>query len=152
MKRGCSKGCPYGLPITIGCKNVGSLIKEMRPISDEKTGEVNYSNVAINWKKMFFQMMKDSKKRFRCPYAEKIGDREVLCSYQDKSIESPSEPKEGEVSIALDAQPVINIFDKQPTNNGTPYYGDASFNDDNYRNTEVSLGLANVGRENSRLT
>ena len=50
MRRGKDKGCPFALPINLGCKNIGKKVEELRPIVDEKTGETDYSNQEFNFK------------------------------------------------------------------------------------------------------
>lgn len=149
--RGGSKGCPFGLPISMGCKNVGKNIEKMRTIKEEKSEELNYSNVEYNWKKLFFIITgKDSEKR-RCPYAEQIDGTKnlVICSYKEKEDVLEDEQKMNQIPIS-GSPTQINVFDTNPTNNGLPLYGDSSFTDDNIR--DIPLGLANVGRENSKLT
>ena len=150
--RGGTKGCPFGLPISMGCKNVGKNINNMREIKDESTEELDYSNVSYNWKKFFFIITGDDYEKRRCPYADQIDGTKnlVLCSH-GISGESQEESGKQMNQIPISGSPSqISVFDTNPTNNGLPLYGDSSFTDDNIR--DIPLGLANVGRENSKLT
>lgn len=148
MIRGKVKGCPFALPIKLGCENVGKQIESMRPIVDPKTGEANYSNAEFNFKKFFYVMTGDDKNKRRCPFAKTIdgNKNQVICTYGEV------ENSDGEVTqLSIDGSPTqINVFDTNPTNNGLPLYGDSSFEDDNIR--DIPIGLANVGRQTPDLT
>ena len=149
--RGGKEGCPFGLPVTMGCKNVGKNIDNMRPIKNNKTEEVDFSNVEYNFKKLFFIITGKEANKRRCPYAEGIDGvkKLTMCSYEEETYNSEEHRKVDQIPIS-GSPSQINVFDTNPTNNGLPLYGDSSFTDDNIR--EIPLGLANVGRENSKLT
>jgi len=77
----------------------------------------------------------------------------VICTFMSNKNNSNEEEKAqiSQTQFPVEGSPTqINVFDTNPTNNGLPLYGDSSFTDDNIR--EIPLGLANVGRENPRLT
>jgi len=153
VKRGRSKGCPFGMPITLGCKNVGQKIKTMSTIKEEEG--LNYSNLESNFKKLFYILTGSDKEKRRCPYAKEIDGTKgmVICTFMSNKNNSNEEEKAqiSQTQFPVEGSPTqINVFDTNPTNNGLPLYGDSSFTDDNIR--EIPLGLANVGRENPRLT
>lgn len=148
MRRGKDKGCPFALPINLGCKNIGKKVEELRPIVDEKTGEIDYSNQEFNFKKFFYILTGDEKFKRRCPFAETIdgNKNQVICTYGIVQEEEP-----GATQLSIEGSPTqINVFDTNPTNNGLPLYGDSSFEDDNIR--DIPIGLANVGRQTPDLT
>jgi hypothetical protein len=69
--------CPFGLPILLGCKNVGDLIDKMAPINvmgedsseEEKQAIITANNHLLNWKSPGAP----------CKYADKIiGNKEAV--------------------------------------------------------------------------
>lgn len=152
-KRGGSKGCPFGLPISLGCKNIGQQIKNMTPILTEKG--LDYSNVENNFKKLYYCLTGPDKNKRRCPYAKDIDGVNgfVMCTFgcKEDANEDNNSEQISKTQFPVEGSPSqINVFDTNPTNNGLPLYGDSSFNDDNIR--EIPIGLANVGRDNPKLT
>tara|TARA_B100000579_G_C22847676_1_gene865382 strand:+ start:5631 stop:6071 length:441 start_codon:yes stop_codon:yes gene_type:complete len=146
MKRGKIHPCPFALPVSLACEQVGDKISQMEEVLGENSDNPDYSVVEKNFKKLFYIITGEEKYKRRCPYAEKVNGKEriVYCTH--------GIPEEQEATqFSIEGSPTqINVFDTNPTNNGLPLYGDSSFTDDNIR--DIPLGLANVGRENSKLT
>ena len=67
LLRDSNDGCPFNLPIPLGCANVGEFIHNMKPYKD------NYQK---------FILQSNGKK---CPFAEKIIKNVVDCSYEEEN-------------------------------------------------------------------
>ena len=63
MIRGSSKGCPFGLPIPYGCKNVGESIKYMSHKKEDDSSSEHNFNI------LFMSIMEGGSE---CPYADTI--------------------------------------------------------------------------------
>lgn len=94
MIRGKTKMCPFGLPVTYGCKCAGGLTEEgsaaislMKPVTKIKDEDLAIEVIEGNW-----ELLDLVEKSSRCPYADAIIDdgSAVDCKYNEDSSILPA--------------------------------------------------------------
>lgn len=84
--------CPFGLPITDGCRNAGSGIDRLCPLDDIEDDTVKEAKGKLNRKVFFY-----SHEGKRCKYAENLlKDKEMVnCNWGDTAEGMPTPTLEG---------------------------------------------------------
>ena len=67
MIRGKTRQCPFGLPISGGCKSAGAAVVQMTELSSENSDEERRDIMEENWNQLL--LLGDSK---ACPFADLI--------------------------------------------------------------------------------
>jgi len=87
MIRGKTKKCPFGLPITMGCKTAGNAISKMMPLelADDKEGAEEIADDNL-------ELMLMTEEVSKCPFADMIlkEKESVDCKYDPKQSTIPA--------------------------------------------------------------
>ena len=90
--------CPFGLPITFGCKNAGDHVDKMASfdvMGKEVSEEEKEMLAAANTKLLAWSLLRSSDKPSQCKYVGHILDHNdaVECNYNDSAPgQGPSQP------------------------------------------------------------
>jgi len=96
------RGCPYGLPISEACENVGKLIDNMCAIEEaEEDAEKELASKSNN--RIYMMSNQNDENKEKCKYANVIFDNDkVECNYGDYAA--------GIGSAALNPGPMVNTY------------------------------------------
>jgi len=91
--------CPFGLPISFGCKCAGEHIRKMAPVDIMGDGSSIDEEEAVgkaNTRLLAWNLLNSTEKPTKCLYAEKIMDSQedhntVACNYDDSAPGSTSQ-------------------------------------------------------------
>jgi hypothetical protein len=128
MIRGKVKNCPFGLPITDGCKSVGTSIFKMIPIEDgeeESSKEYNY--------RVYLADAEGGHEK--CPFADLILEKKeaVECSFGEQINSSTS------TNIPLEGSPIYPHLYVGNTTRSLQSYPLPYYSDDNIRTVYYGL-------------
>jgi hypothetical protein len=132
MIRGKTKSCPFGLPITKGCKCAGEAIASMHPVEgaeDSEKAQIKSSNKAL-----LFSHLSDS--CGTCPFADAIYEKTgtVDCKWQEGERPIPAG------SVGLQGSPLYpNTYVGEMPKPLYSNFPDSEYTDDNIHHTYLGL-------------
>ena len=130
MIRGKIKNCPFGLPITDGCKSAGNSIFKMIPIESEE----DKAHMEYNYR-VFLADTDTNGTHSQCPFADLILEKKeaVECSFGEQINSSTS------TNIPLEGSPIYPHLYVGNTTRSLQSYPLPYYSDDNIRSVYYGL-------------